>query len=62
MAWEYHTEGSPAHVWPQGDTIEHDTTDDNGGCICKPRTEEVPREDGTTGHVISHNAMDGRPE
>ncbi|AYD81553.1 hypothetical protein HYP71_gp059 [Arthrobacter phage KBurrousTX] len=60
MTWATHTDGSPVHVWPLEDTIEHHL--EGTGCPCEPKTEEVPREDGTTGVMISHNAMDGRPE
>ncbi|AOZ64612.1 hypothetical protein SEA_CHUBSTER_59 [Arthrobacter phage Chubster] len=60
--WAVHTDGSPAHVWPLADTMEHDLEGHGENCTCQPVVEEIPREDGTTGHLISHNAKDGRPE
>ncbi|QGZ17156.1 hypothetical protein HYQ19_gp057 [Arthrobacter phage DrYang] len=58
--WAAHTDGSPVHVWPLKDLVEHDTEDDDGGCVCIPRTEPVPREDGTIGWVLVHHSLDGR--
>lgn len=46
------------HVYPVGDTYEHDTDGDD--CWCKPETTPVERDDGSLGYVITHNAHDGR--
>jgi hypothetical protein len=59
--WRVHTDGSPVHVWPEDDLVDHDTEDDDGGCICGPLVEPVPREDGSYGWMITHHALDGRP-
>ncbi|QFG14860.1 hypothetical protein SEA_LYMARA_59 [Arthrobacter phage Lymara] len=60
MTWRHHIEGNTQHVWPENDLVEHDHKDDDGGCVCIPRTEPIPREDGTIGWVIVHHALDGR--
>lgn len=46
------------HVYPSGDTIEHET--DGAECLCGPQTEVVRRDDGSVGWVILHHSMDGR--
>lgn len=46
------------HVFPVDDLVEHDT--DGGECVCGPRTEPVPREDGSIGWLIRHHSLDGR--
>ena len=58
--WKYHTEGDILHVWPTQDMIKHDTQDDDGGCVCGPRTDPVKRDDGSIGWVIVHHSLDGR--
>ncbi len=45
------------HVVPINDLIEHYTDDD---CACGPATEPVPRDDGSTGWLVTHEALDGR--
>lgn len=49
---------SEAHVAPIGDLVEHIT--DGSDCPCGPRTEPVPRDDGSTGWLVIHHALDGR--
>ncbi len=44
------------HILPLGDLVEHTATE----CICEPRTEPVPRDDGSMGWVIVHHSLDGR--
>lgn len=46
------------HVYPVGDGIEHETTGD--GCVCIPRAEPVPREDGSVAWLYVHHSLDGR--
>lgn len=46
------------HVIPTNDTIEHTLAED---CICGPATEMVVAEDGATGWVVTHPALDARP-
>lgn len=46
------------HVYPDGDLIEHDT--DGSDCLCGPRNEAVPREDGSFGWLVVHHSLDGR--
>lgn len=58
--WRYQTEGDILHVWPTKDHIKHDTTDDDGNCVCGPRTDPVKRDDGSMGWVIVHYSLDGR--
>ena len=48
---------SDVHVVPVGDLIEHPLSDD---CLCGPRVEPVPREDGSTGWLYVHHSLDGR--
>lgn len=45
-------------VIPLKDWVEHDAGSDE--CICGPRTEPVPREDGSIGWLITHHSLDGR--
>ncbi len=44
------------HVIPLDDFIEHELED----CVCGPEVEPRPRDDGSIGWVVSHNALDGR--
>lgn len=44
------------HVVPVMDLIDHRPTD----CACGPRTEAVPREDGSMGWLVVHHSLDGR--
>lgn len=46
------------HVYPVRDLIEHDT--DTDSCVCGPRVEPVPRDDGSMGWVLVHHSLDGR--
>ncbi len=46
------------HTYPVGDLIEHDTTGEP--CVCVPRVEAVPREDGSMGWLVVHASLDGR--
>lgn len=46
------------HVFPLEDLIEHDTESDE--CLCGPSLEAVQREDGSTGWMLTHHALDGR--
>lgn len=50
---------SDEHVVPEGDLIDHRVEDD-GECVCGPRTEPVKREDGSMGYAIVHHSLDGR--
>ena len=54
---EIHIDG-PIHVIPENDLIEHITGGED--CPCGPVTEPIPRDDGSMGWVIVHNALDGR--
>lgn len=44
------------HVLPIDDLYDHDAED----CLCGPRTEAVPRKDGSYGWVVTHHSLDGR--
>lgn len=44
------------HVVPLGDLVDHEP----GDCVCGPRTEPVPRPDGSVGWLIVHHSLDGR--
>lgn len=46
------------HVYPEHDLIEHVT--DGGECPCGPRTDPVPRDDGSMGWIQIHHSLDGR--
>lgn len=48
-----------AIVYPIGDLIRHDI-DEGASCLCMPRIESVPREDGTAGVLYVHSSVDGR--
>lgn len=48
--------GGEVHVVPLGDLVEHLPED----CVCGPRTEPVPRDDGSMGWLIVHHSLDGR--
>jgi hypothetical protein len=54
--WEV-VETNGVHVMPCGDAVDHETTDD---CVCVPRAEAVPREDGSMGWLTVHHSLDGR--
>ena len=47
------------HVYPLGDVIEHEMTDD---CPCRPRSEAVDRPDGSFGWLVVHHSLDGREQ
>lgn len=49
---------SSAHVYPLGDTIQHDTESEN--CVCGPTIEPVQRPDGSYGWLVIHHSLDGR--
>lgn len=55
MKWRCHVDGSPAHVWPELDVIEHEL--EGEGCPCGPTIEPVPREDGSMGWLITHHEL-----
>jgi hypothetical protein len=42
---------APIHVIPLHDLVEHDT-DGEEECVCGPRVEPVPREDGSMGWLV----------
>jgi hypothetical protein len=46
------------HVLPLNDLLEHE--EDGDDCPCLPHVEAVPRDDGSTGWLIVHNAWDCR--
>lgn len=56
--WRVHTDGSPAHVWPEHDLVDHGLEGDD--CVCGVTSVPVEREDGSIGWVITHHALDGR--
>ena len=58
MTWRSHTDGSPVHVWPETDIVEHDVDSDD--CICGPDTVPVARQNGSVGWMIRHHSLDGR--
>ena len=58
MAWLVHTDGSPVHIWPEADLIEHDLDGDD--CVCGVTTTPVSRDDGSIGWTLTHHALDGR--
>jgi hypothetical protein len=43
------------HVLPTGETPEHHTL---GNCPCRPRSIQIPRDDGTAELVTLHRAYD----
>lgn len=53
--WRVHADGSPVHVWPENDRIEHDLDGDE--CVCGPTVERVPRDDGSMGWLVSHHSL-----
>jgi hypothetical protein len=53
--WRFHIAGKIRHVWPEDDSFEHNLEDD-GYCVCCPRTEET----GWGGTIVIHNSFDGR--
>jgi hypothetical protein len=55
--WGNWISGNEVHTMPIGDKITHYTED---SCGCSPKTVPVPREDGSVGWQIIHNALDGR--
>ena len=44
-------------VWPIEDLVDHEPY----GCVCGPTPQPVRRDDGSTGWVVTHHALDGRP-
>jgi hypothetical protein len=48
------------HVIPLDDDLEH--FDSGLTCWCGPTLEEVERDDGGVGYVITHHPLDGRSE
>ena len=50
-----HVDGE-VHVLPLEDLVEHTDAD----CVCGATTEPVPRQDGSTGWLITHHSLDGR--
>ena len=48
------------HVNPEHDSIPHDTSTDQADCRCGPAVKREPRDDGSEGKVLIHNAFDGR--
>lgn len=46
------------HTFPLNDLIDHDTDSDD--CVCGPRIEPVPADDGSMGWVVVHHSLDGR--
>jgi hypothetical protein len=57
MTWRFHTDGSPVHVWPEVDLVEHDLDGDE--CVCGPTIEPVPRDDGSIAWLITHHSLNG---
>lgn len=56
--WRYAADcGGDGHVFPLGDLVEHEETED---CICGPEVEPVERADGSFGWLYSHHSLDGR--
>lgn len=50
-----------AVVVPNGDAVEHTIIEGNfDECVCGPRTEAVPRSDGSFGWIYVHHSLDGR--
>lgn len=45
------------HIVPTEDSIGHEL---NTSCPCEPARDYKRREDGTTGWVVTHHALDGR--
>lgn len=60
VKWAVHTDGSPVHLWPLDDLVEHEVDGDD--CPCGPTTEPVQRDDGSIGWLISHHSLDGREQ
>lgn len=60
MGWHVdpHLPSDTWHVLPVDDLIEHE--DVGTECVCNPRLEAVPREDGTVGALVVHHSLDGR--
>ena len=52
--------GETVHVLPVNDLVEHE--DEGDGCVCGPRVEPVPCDDGSMGWLIVHHSLDGREE
>lgn len=50
--------GQIVHVMPVNDIVEHEDDD----CICGPRTDAVPCDDGSYGWVIVHESLDRRED
>jgi hypothetical protein len=51
----------PIHVIPLNDLVEHDTSGEQD-CVCGPRTDPVPRDDGSMGWIVVHHSLDGREQ
>lgn len=45
------------HVTPLHDLVTHQADED---CVCGPRVDPVPRDDGSIGWVLVHHSLDGR--
>ena len=50
-----------AIVHPLNDIIEHDV-DGEDACVCGPRVEPVPRDNGSNGWLYTHHSLDGREQ
>lgn len=55
IATAEHVDGE-VHVLPLEDLVEHADAD----CVCGTTTEPVPRQDGSTGWLVTHHSLDGR--
>lgn len=55
---ESDTHPGTVHVVPDDDLVRHTETD----CPCGPRTEPVPRDDGSIGWLVAHHSLDGREQ
>lgn len=49
--------GADVHVFPDGDLVEHEETDN---CVCGPLIDPAERSDGSVGWVMVHHSLDGR--
>jgi hypothetical protein len=52
--------GENIYVWPQGDLIDHEIT--NEDCVCKPQVEPIFQPDGSNAWMYTHSALDGRDQ
>lgn len=55
--WESLGTDNGAHVRPLNDVVEHPASED---CVCGPRVEPVPRDDGSMAWLVVHHSLDGR--